>query len=100
VRGAVPGHDLPPRLDERRDDQWLGVSVDSQGPGSILIAPRVRSPLFIYTMCSNIMTLDYFILNESVLSREKIPTIGTVCTCRNSFSDRKCVVQCVLDMIS
>jgi hypothetical protein len=33
VRNAVPGHDLPPRLDERRDDQWLGVSVDSQGPG-------------------------------------------------------------------
>ena len=33
VRGAVPGHDLPPRLDERRDDQWLGVSVDSPGPG-------------------------------------------------------------------
>jgi hypothetical protein len=33
LRAAVPGHDLPPRLDERRDDQWLGVSVDSQGPG-------------------------------------------------------------------
>jgi hypothetical protein len=71
VRGAVPGHDLPPRLDERRDDQWLGVSVDSQGPGSILIAPRVRSPLFMYTMCSNIVTLKYVILNESVLSRKK-----------------------------
>ncbi len=71
MRGAVPGHDLPPRLDERRDDQWLGVSVDSQGPGSILIAPRVRSPLFMYTMCSNIVTLKYVILNESVLSRKK-----------------------------
>ncbi len=67
----MPGHELPPRLDERRDDQWLGVSVDSQGPGSILIAPRVRAPLLMYTMCSNIVTIDYVILNASALSRKK-----------------------------
>ena len=35
VEGAVPGHLAPPRRDETRDGQWLGVAVSSQGPGQL-----------------------------------------------------------------
>lgn len=37
IRGIVPGSSVPPRADEIRNDQWLGVAVSSQGPGGKVI---------------------------------------------------------------
>ncbi|XP_023336836.1 integrin alpha-PS1, partial [Eurytemora carolleeae] len=37
LRSVVPGYENPPRYDEKRDGQWLGVAVNSQGPGKKVI---------------------------------------------------------------
>ena len=37
LTNIVPGSEAPPRADEIRDDQWLGVAVSSQGPGGKVI---------------------------------------------------------------
>ena len=34
IEGIVPGSSVPPSRDEIRNDQWLGVAVTSQGPGT------------------------------------------------------------------
>ena len=40
IRGIVPGSSVPPRADEIRNDQWLGVAVSSQGPGMFELLGR------------------------------------------------------------
>ena len=48
----MPGYKEPPRYDENVNDQWLGVSVNSQGPGIIIkyIFNKMNGLIIVYSI--------------------------------------------------